>query len=141
MRGGILLSLFLLPLLSGCENTVGAYAIDGRNHSITLVREQSFPFSSQVEQSIIAARFPQCQRRYSIGPGKPGRAKIELWQLQDRLFVARDGKAWYAISTDQCQVQKIEPTGDQPPGTLLGTFRMRNNALVFEKQKEEQGTQ
>jgi hypothetical protein len=132
-RSGLLLCLLSVPLLSACENNVAAYEIEGRNHSITLVREQAYPFASEVKQALVAARFPDCQRRFDIEAGKPGRVKMEIWELRDRLFVARQGNVWYAIGTDKCQVQKMDPTGPQPPGRLIGSFRLKDDELVFEK--------
>jgi hypothetical protein len=133
MRSGLLLCLLSVPLLSACENNVAAYEIEGRNHSITLVREQAYPFAGEVRQALVAARFPDCQRRFDIEPGKPEHVKMEIWQLRDRLFVARQGNIWYAIGTDKCQVQKMDPTGSQPPGQLVGSFHFKDDALVFEK--------
>jgi len=133
MRAGLGLLLLLVPLLSACENDAAAYAIEGRNHAITLVREQPYPFAPSVKQALIAARFPECQRRFTIDTGTASdNFKMELWALRDRLFVARQGKAWYAIGTDKCQVQKMKPISDTPPGQLVGTFRRRDGALVFE---------
>lgn len=133
MRTGFFLALLgVLPWLSGCENNAAAYMVDGRNHAITLVREQPYPFSSEVKQAIVPARFPVCQRRFDIAPGTQSGPRMELWQLRDTLFVARQGRHWYAIGTEQCQVQKMEPTGDTPPGRLLGSYRKTDGALVFE---------
>jgi hypothetical protein len=56
---------------------------------------------------------------------------MELWQLQDQLFVARQGKSWYAISTEKCLIQRMAPISDDPPGTRLGRFSLKDGALSF----------
>ncbi len=131
MRSGLLICLVSLPLLSACENNVAGYEIEGRNHSITLVREQPYPFSGEVRQALVAARYPICQRRVEIEPGKPGRVGMEIWQLRDRLFVARQGSTWYAVGTEKCQIQKMDPIGEEPPGILMGTFQIKDDGMEF----------
>ena len=126
-----ILALLALPLLTACENNAAAYEIDGRNHSISLVREQAYPFAPKVAQTLVASRFPACQRRYKILPGSQKGPKMELWQLQDQLFVASQGKTWYAISTEKCLIQRMEPTAENPPGSRLGRFELKEGALSF----------
>lgn len=128
-----LLATASLPLwLSGCENNAAAYEVDGRNHAITLVRERNYLWSDEVKQALVAARFPQCQRRWEIVPGDTGGPKMSLYGVRDGLFVAVQGKNWYAIGTEKCEVSRMEPTGDTPPGRLLGAFLRKDDVLVFE---------
>lgn len=129
----VLLSLASLPwMLGGCENQGAAYQIDGRNHTITLVREQATPWSSEIDQALVVARFPECQRRTPIHAGPRSGKLLELWRVRDRLFVARNGARWYAVGTEKCQVQKMDPTGDDPPGELLGHFQRKDGVFSFE---------
>lgn len=127
----VALGLLALPLLTACENNAAAYEVDGRNHSISLVREQAYPFAAKVAQTLVASRFPACQRRFKILPGSQKGPKMELWQLQDQLFVASQGNTWYAISTEKCLIQRMEPTAETPPGSLLGRFELKDGALAF----------
>ena len=126
-----LVPLLALSLLTACENNAAAYEIDGRNHSISLVREQAYPFAPEIAQTLVASRFPECQRRYKILPGNSRGPQMVLWQLQDQLFVARQGKNWYAISTEKCLIQRMEAIADDPPGTRLGRFSLKDGALSF----------
>jgi hypothetical protein len=132
------LTLASLPwMLGGCENDGAAYQIDGRNHTISLVREQAMPWSSEINQALVVARFPQCQRRTAIHASPPSGFRLELWWIRDHLYVARDGTRWYAIGTEKCQVQKMEPTGASPPGQLLGHFQREKGVLSFEATPED----
>lgn len=121
-----------LPLwLTGCENNAAAYEVDGRNHAITLVRERNYIWSDAVKQALVAARFPVCQRRWEIVPGNTEGPKMSLYEIRDGLFVAVQGKHWYAIGTEKCEVAKMEPSGDTPPGRLMGAFVRKDDVLTF----------
>jgi len=49
------------------------------------------------------------------------------------LYAAQQGKTWYALGTEECQVQKFkEPPPVIPPGRLLGAFEKNaEGQLVF----------
>jgi hypothetical protein len=127
------LAIASLPVwLSGCENNAAAFEVDGRNHAITLVRERNYIWSDEVKQAIVAARFPQCQHRWEIVPGNTSGPKMSIYGVREGVFVAVQGKHWYAIGTEKCEVSKMEPTGDTPPGQLIGVFRHKDDVLVFE---------
>ena len=68
-----LLILAAVPLLAACEYEGAAYLIEGKDHSISLVREQRWFWSSEVEQAVVVSRMPTCMRRHDIKPG--GRRK------------------------------------------------------------------
>ncbi|MDO6387367.1 MULTISPECIES: hypothetical protein [Uliginosibacterium] len=132
------LSFLLLPaamLLTGCENNAASYSIDeSKNHSISLVREQNLPWFGEVHQRFVIARFPECQRRYDIAATGTGMAKLDLYEVAPRLYAAQQGKAWYALGTEQCVVQTFKPEDrpTSPPGRLVGSFVKKEGALVFE---------
>ena len=127
------LSVASLPVwLSGCENNAAAFEVDGRNHAITLVRERNYIWSDEVKQALVVARFPQCQSRWEIVPGNTSGPKMSIYGVREGVFVAVQGRHWYAIGTEKCEVSKMEPTGDTPPGPLLGVFLRKDDVLVFE---------
>ena len=72
MRLRALFLLAAVPFLAACENEGIAYLIDGKDHSIALMREQKWFWSDEVEQSIVVSRMPTCLRRYGIKPGVAG---------------------------------------------------------------------
>lgn len=130
------LSLLCLPaflLLAGCENDAASLMIEGKEHSISFVREQSIAWVGPVEQRFIVSRFPACQRRYSVEPGDGSMQKIEMYEVQPRLYVAKQGSVMYALGTEECVLQKFKPE-DKPavvPGRLLGSFQKKDDKLVF----------
>lgn len=125
------LPLLLILFLTGCENGGASFMVGGdKNHSISLLREQRWLWSSQVEQILVPARFPDCQRRFPIDPDSKSFTEMKLYQNDTRLFVAQQGTQWWAVGTEQCQVQKFKaPPAD--PGDLIGSFQRKDGNLVF----------
>lgn len=125
--------LSLAVLVAGCENNAASYQIDGnKDHAISLVREQNLVLGP-VTQRFVVSRFPECQRRYTVDSTSTEMAKISLYQVAPMLFAAQQGKNWYAIGTEACQVQVFKPE-DRPseaPGRFLGSFEKQGGALVF----------
>lgn len=135
MRTGLTWCLLALGVLglSGCENEAASYMIGGdKNHSISLVREQRWVWSRDVEQRIVVARFPECQRRFTIDPGQKGVVNLELYEIRPMIYAAHQGNNWYALGTEQCQVQKFDQAPDPMPGVLLGSFKQHGDTLSFD---------
>ena len=130
-----LLLLLTLFGLAACENSGASYMIDGdKNHSISLMREQRWVWSNEVEQKLVVARYPECQRRFPVTSGTTDSVDLELYAVRDNLFVARQAKEWWALGTERCEIQKFE----QPPanpGSLLGKFQLKDGALTFVPKK------
>jgi hypothetical protein len=64
-----LLPLWLLPLLIACSDQRAAFEIGSSQHSLTLIRVQTFFWDKTADYSIVAARMPDCMRRHEIGSG------------------------------------------------------------------------
>lgn len=141
MRACSLVLMLSLVCLAACENQAASHMIGGnKDHSISLVREQRWFWAQTVEQKLVVSRFPECQRRVEIDPGKVGAANLELFEVGDRLYAARQGKDWYAVGTEQCQVQKFAEPPANIPGTLAGTFKTRDGVLAFVPPEEKKPT-
>lgn len=132
---GVLASL----VLTGCENSGASYEIGGdRNHSISLLREQNIVWFGKVQQRFVVSRFPVCQRRFTVDPGTTNMRRMDLYEIGPRLFVAHQGETWYALTTEDCRVQKLqEPPPAIPPERLAGTFEKKEGALVFKPAQEQ----
>lgn len=132
-----LMRLLALPvlglLLGGCENEAASYHIDGdKDHAIALLREQGMIFGP-VDQRFVVSRIPVCQRRHTVQQGAAEMAPIEIYRVAPMLFAARQGKTWYALGTESCQVQTFRPEDRpaEPPGSLMGRFEKKAGSLVF----------
>lgn len=122
-----------LLVLAGCENNAASYVVDdSQNHSISLMREQNLAWVGPVEQRFIVSRFPECQRRISVEPSSVDMLKIDLYEVRPMLYAAQQGSVWYALSTEECRVQKFDaPPPVIPPGRLLGSYEKVEGKLVF----------
>lgn len=125
------LPLALLPVLAACENSATAYSIEGRQHALILVREQSYFWDGQVEQAIVASRLPECQKRVAIHPGSKALAEMAVYEAGDRLWALQQGNRWYLASTERCLVQDWDKPADAPLGPLIGSFRLRDGVPAF----------
>ena len=132
-------NLRLIPLLlaaslalTGCENAAAPFMIDGQEHAISLIREQRYFWSDEVEQSLVVSRLPRCQRRYPIIPGNPDSVSIEVFEAGTLLWAFRLGELWYLVSTEQCLIQEWEDAPAEPPGRRVGEFTRSDGQLVFE---------
>lgn len=131
----LLLGLGLLLILTGCENDAASLQFDDKDDTLSLVREQRYLWSGEVEQTLIPARKPECQRRYPIKPGAKDFVKIDVYEAGPMLYLANQGADWYVIGTERCQVQPFTDKVPQPPGRALGAFVRKDGKLTFEKSK------
>ena len=120
----------LLPLLAACENSATSYSIDANREAVILVREQRWFWSGEVEQAVIAARLPECQRRVAIKPGRSDSLKMEVFEAGSQLWALHQGDNWYLASTAKCAVQDWSAPA-APPGALVGTFTLKDGAPAF----------
>lgn len=125
-------------VLTGCENNAASYEIDNdKNHAISLLREQNIAWFGDVQQRFVVSRFPVCQRRFTVDPSGPKMKRIELYEVQPRLYAAQQGNTWYALTTEDCRVQKFDqPPPVIPPGRLVGTFLRKDGQLMFKPATE-----
>lgn len=126
------LPVLFAATLSGCENAAAPYMIDGAAYAISLVREQRFFWSGEVEQALVLSRMPKCQRRFAIQPGTTDSLKIEVYVAGDGLWAIHDRSFWYLASPEKCRVQEWTDPPETPPGREVGVFVMRDGAVVFE---------
>ena len=126
-----LLVLVAVPLLAACEYEGTAFLIDGKDQSITLVREQRWFWSDEVEQAVVVSRMPTCMRRHSIKSGVTGSVKMEVYEAGDALWALKQGKNWYLAGIEKCEFQPWKDAPAEPPGKLVGNFTRKDDRLVF----------
>ena len=127
------LLLFLaLPLLAACEYEGAAFIVNGnKDENISLVREQRWFWSSEVDQAVVVSRMPTCMRRHDIKSGVAGSVKMEVFEAGSSLWALKQGKNWYLASTEKCEFQRWKDAPAEPPGKLVGTFTRKNDKLEF----------
>ncbi|MBR0566680.1 hypothetical protein J5J83_11200 [Azoarcus sp. L1K30] len=130
-RLGTLALIAMLPLLSGCENSAVAYSIEGKEHALTLLREQPYFWSDEVTQYVIAARLPQCQRKVRIHPGRTQMVDLEVYEAGYQMWALHQGARWYLASTEECKVQDWDNPDGTAPGPLRGRFHLQDGVPVF----------
>lgn len=123
--------LLLLPLLAGCENSATAYTVDTSQHALILVREQPYFWTSTVDQSVVVSRLPHCQRKVRIHPDPAELTEMQVFEAGDLLWALRQGNRWYLAGTERCMVQDWDNPSGEPPGQLVGSFRLRDGGPTF----------
>ncbi len=126
-----LIALGLLPVLAACENSATAYSMESKEHALILVREQTYFWDDSVKQAIVASRLPQCQRRVAIHPSSTRMADMDVFVAGDQLWALHQGQHWYLASTQRCLVQDWDNPSGQPPGELVGSFRLKDGTPTF----------
>ena len=130
MKPPRLLWLLCLPVLAACENNASSYMIDGREHALVLIREQP-TFWSDVKQSVVVSRMPKCQRNYPIQAYPAGVVDLEVYEAGYRVWALHQGRQWYLVGTEKCQLQEWANPKDDPPGKLVGRFVWGDKGPTF----------
>lgn len=117
--------------LMGCENSAAPFMIDGSQHAISLIREQRYFWSSEVEQAMVVSRLPKCQRRYPIEPGTKDSVRIDVFEAGSLLWAFRQGSKWYLAGTEKCLLQEWADAPSEPPGREVGSFTRVDGELAF----------
>ncbi len=124
-------ALGLVAVLAGCENSATAYMIEGSQHALILVREQKFFWDDELRQAVVVSRLPACQKRIRIHPGSTTLVEMKVYTAGDGLWALRQGARWYLAGTEECRLQDWDNPGDRPPGTLVGSFVLKDGEPAF----------
>lgn len=133
-------ALLLAPLLAGCVNDTASYTVNNdRDHAVIVRITQDYFWSKQVALSVLAARLPDCQRRFDFGKTDLADLNIELFSTGDETYLLRAGDAMWQIETNNCT--QLPPPGDDVQAQPIGVFHMDDKKrLVFEKAEGAPGT-
>jgi len=129
-------SLALLPLvamLSACISDGAAWQIDGKEHSISIVREQKWLWDKRLDLFVVATRMPDCQRRHRLKPATIAGLEVEVFALGDNAFHLRQGGRVYRLETQTCEgFQALDKAPDGATlGTPAGSFRTSGGEFRF----------
>jgi hypothetical protein len=123
--------LATLPLLlTACVDDSASYYVggSGSTHALTVKREQEHLWKRDAAVSLILSRWPDCQRRISLGSMPAKDVEIELFGLGEQTWILRDGKQLWQVETQSC-TELPQPKAEA--GDLLGVFRVEGGKLVF----------
>jgi len=129
----LLLALPLALLLAGCVNDSASYLIDGRDHSLTIRREQNYFWKKDADISLVAARLPDCQRLHALTDANAADVKVDLYSAGDGLWNVRIDQQLWQIETQTCNgltELQYDPKADL--GQLVGSFIVKNGKLEFD---------
>ena len=134
----ILLPLLAAPLLTACIHDGATYEIDGtREHVLSLIREQPYPWDTKVNLYLVVSRMPACLRRHNLGTGTE-KTRVEVYQVPSGAFIIKVGKKMYATETQTCEsFAKMDSEPPEGMGQLMGTFRVKKGELVFVKEEKD----
>lgn len=120
-----------LPLLVACSDQRAAFEIAASQHSLTLIRLQTFPWERTVKYSLVAARMPDCMRRHDMGSGNAD-TKIEVYAPGNSAWILKQGKRMSVVETRTCEgFARLEAEPEGGMGPLQGIFQMRDGTLTF----------
>jgi hypothetical protein len=124
--------LAFLPL-AGCIQDSSSYAFPEKDHAITLIRSQDWPWRDTLDIDVAVVRLPECDGGLSIR-SVPLKAEISLFKAPDDyaepIFILRVERRHFAVSTQSCKVQEFKETPPDP-GVKLGAFREKDGKLAF----------
>ncbi|OYY95522.1 MAG: hypothetical protein B7Y41_03200 [Hydrogenophilales bacterium 28-61-23] len=136
-------SLRLLPLvavlpLTGCIQDSASYVLPGKDHAVTLVRNQTWFWLDTFDLEVIALRLPECNGGITV-EAVPLEEKISFYKAPDEypepIFLLQTDKRLYAISTQSCQVQLFKETPANL-GEKLGQFYEKDGKFQFVADKK-----
>ena len=124
----------LAVLLSGCVNDGASLQIDGKEHSLSLIREQKWLWEDNVDLFVVASRMPDCQRRHRMRSAPLDDVVVEVYSPDAVTFYLRQGGRTYSIETATCE--GFRELSDAPAnlGGKIGTFRESRGGFQFQEE-------
>ena len=127
MKPKTVLSMLLvatIPLLSGCVSDAASLQIDGKEHSLSIVREQKWIWENRVELFVVVTRMPDCQRRHRLKTAPIAAASFDVFSADFVTYYLKQGVATYSVETKTCET--FRELSEAPPaglGQQIGSFR------------------
>lgn len=122
---------WLLPatalFLAGCLNDTASLRLGGNDHALTVQARQPYFWSQEVELEAVMSRQPDCHRRSRLDAATRSDVSVDVFrpdagEFAEPILILKQGAAWYAISTQNCEMQRFN-SPPAKPGSRLGTFR------------------
>ncbi len=128
--------IVLTPLLlCGCiKQSASYYVSDARDHAITVRAEQEYVWDQQITLSVVAARFPDCQRALTLQKVAKPDVVVELFTSGENVFTVRSGDELRQFEMQDC-VELATPAPNAI-GEAVGVFRLgEGEKMDFEESK------
>lgn len=121
-------------VLAGCVDDSATFYSEGREHALTIRRQQAYFWSDEAKVTLVAARMPQCQRLHALAAVAPADAvQVEIYAAGDDLWNVRLGKQLWQVETATCNgLTELEYDPKADLGQPLGVFSVQGEKLVFE---------
>lgn len=125
--------ILLAPLvLAGCIKDSASYYIDGNEHTLSVRVAQDYFWKKTVGVTVVAARWPDCQRQFNFGELPESALELELFAAGDNVFSLRAGERMWQIETQNCTL--LPTPASEALGQPVGVFRMNEGGkFVLEK--------
>lgn len=127
----LILTLAAAGLVAGCSSDGASWEISGREHSLSILREQALPWSNKANLYLVVSRMPHCMRRHTLKPGTMS-TKIEVWQVPSGAFIIRYSKGMFVTEAETCEsFAKLDAEPPEGLGEKKGVFQMKKGEFVF----------
>lgn len=125
--------ILLTPLLlTACiKQSASYYVSDARDHAITIRAEQEYFWDQAITLTMVASRFPDCQRAIPLMKVPKDEVGVELFDAGNGVFTVRSGAEVMQVDSVSC-VQLPEPPADGY-GEPVGVFRLGEEKMEFEQ--------
>lgn len=125
------LALASTALISGCSSDSAGWEINGKEHSLSILREQATPWGNKANLFLVVARMPHCMRRHTLKPATMN-TKIEVWQVPSGAFIIRYNKGMFVTEAETCEsFAKLDQEPAEGLGEKKGVFQMKKGEFVF----------
>lgn len=136
----VMVAIVVLPLMAGCVNDAASMQIDGKEHSLSLVREQKWLWEKTLQLSVVVTRMPDCQRRHHLRSSPISQASVDVFSADTETFFLKQGVRVYSVETKTCE--SFQELGEIPPNIKVqrfGTFKESNGQLAFFQDRSSEG--
>jgi hypothetical protein len=129
----MILTALLTPLLlTGCVNESASYAIDGKDHTLTVIVTQDYFWNKQAGVRLVASRLPECQRQFDLGKVPMADLNVELFSTGEDTFLLRAGDEMWQVETQGCT--QLPPPSANVQAQPIGVFHLDGaRKLVFDR--------
>ncbi|RJG16091.1 hypothetical protein [Massilia cavernae] len=124
--------ILLAPLLlAGCVKGSATHYISGNDHTLTVRVIQDYFWKKEVDVSVVAARWPDCQRQFKLGALPLAEMDIEVFSPGENVYSLRAGSRLWQFETQNCTM--LPAPAPAALGEPVGLYTMVDGKMVFEK--------